>query len=509
MKNIFTILVMGFLIFSCKQEEKITKAKEKTSNKFQPNWESLAKHKADPEWFHDSKLGIYFHWGLYSVPAYGSEWYPYRLYQVDKFPKYKAYHEKNYGKIGEFGYHDFIPMFKAEKFDAENWADLFKTAGAKFAGLVAQHHDGFAMWDSEVNPWNSADKGPKKDITGEILAALKKRGLKTITSFHHARLRQRHNGDSTKWNTYNSHYAYHPDYPTSTEDSELKKFYGNMPQKEFDQYWLNQVNEVVDKYSPDILWYDVWLNHIAEDKVQEMSAHFINHGLETGQEPVLISKHYDLPKNMSVLDLEQGGKKDVSESVWMTDITVSDKGAWCYTADQVYKSPELLLRNMIDVWSKNGVVLLNVSPMANGTINKEQRDLLKNVGGWLTIYGEAVYGTRPFYNYGFGKAKTGDSEHDGQSAKIKYTVDDVRYTVSKDKKAIYIFLLGKPKAGDIITLKDFGNIKYGPYSPVKRIVELKSGKEVKWKETEVNYKFTIPENVELSDLANVFKMELE
>ncbi len=509
MKNIFAISAIFFLIFSCKQEEKMAIVNEKTLNKYEPNWESLAKHTADPEWFHDSKLGIYFHWGIYSVPAYRSEWYPYRLYQVDKFPEYKEYHEKNYGKIEEFGYHDFIPMFKAEKFDAENWATLFKTAGAKFAGLVAQHHDGFAMWDSEINPWNSADMGPKKDITGEILTALKKRGLKTITSFHHARLRQRHDGDSTKWNTYNSHFAYHPDYPTSTEDATLKKFYGNMPQKEFDLYWLDQIKEVVDKYSPDMLWYDVWLNHIAEDKIQEMSAHFLNNGLKTGQEPVLIAKHSDLPKNMSVLDLEQGGKKDVSESVWMTDITVSDKGSWCYTNGQIYKSPELLLRNMIDVWSKNGVVLLNISPMADGTINKEQRNLLKDVGGWLNIYGEAVYGTRPFYNHGFGHAKAGDSEHDGQSAKVKYTVDDVRYTVSKDKKAIYIFLLGKPKAGDVITLKSFSDIKYGPYSPVKRIVELKSGEEVKWEKTERNHMFTIPENVKLSELANVFKMELE
>lgn len=510
MKNIFKILAIGLIVFSCKQEEKIALADEKKdTDAYQPNWESLAKHKADPEWFHDSKLGIYFHWGVYSVPAYGSEWYPYRLYRVNEYPDYKEYHEKNYGKLGEFGYHDFIPMFKAEKFDAENWADLFKAAGAKFAGPVAQHHDGFAMWDSELNPWNSADMGPKKDITGEILMALKKRGLKTMTSFHHARLRQRHEGDSAKWDTYNSHFAYHPDYPTSSDDADLKKFYGNMPQKEFDQYWLDQVNEVVDKYSPDILWYDVWLNHVAEDKIQEMSAHFLNHGVKTGQEPVLIAKHDDLPKNMSVLDIEQGGKKDVSQDVWMTDITVSDKGSWCYTHGQVYKSPELLLRNMIDVWSKNGVVLLNISPMADGTINKEQRDLLTGVGSWLDTYGESVYGTRPFHIYGFGHAKAADGAHGGQSAKVKYTEDDIRFTTSKDKKSLYVFLLGKPKPGTEIKLGKLNNIGYGPATPVKRIVELKSGKEVKWDRTERTHSFVIPEDVELSELANVFKMELE
>ncbi len=496
------------VICSCKEAvDQNTESSTETPT-YEANWESLANHTADPEWFHDSKFGIYFHWGVYSVPAYGSEWYPYRLYRENEYPDYKVYHEKNYGPIGEFGYHDFIPMFKAEKFDAEDWADLFKTSGAQFAGPVAQHHDGFAMWDSEINPWNAADMGPKKDITGEILTALKKRGLKTMTSFHHARLRQRHEGDSSKWDTYNSHFAYHPNYPTSSEDADLKKFYGNLPQEEFDQYWLDQVNEVVDKYSPDILWYDVWLNHVAEDKIMEMSAYFLNNGLKTGQEPVLIAKHDDLPKNMSVLDIEQGGKKDVSEAVWMTDITVSDKGSWCYTHGQVYKTPQLLLRNMIDVWSKNGVVLLNISPMADGTINKEQRDLLTNVGGWLDIYGEAVYGSRPFHMFGYGHAQAADGAHGGQSAKVEYTVDDVRFTTSKDKKALYVFLLGKPNPGDEIVLRKLNNIGYGPATPVKRMVELKSGKAVEWEQTERAYKFTAPD-VAYSELANVFKMELE
>jgi alpha-L-fucosidase len=505
MNNLIKVLILILVFASCKNPE----TKIETKKNYEANWESLSNHKADPEWFNDSKFGIYFHWGVYSVPAYGSEWYPFHLYRTKDSPDYAEYHEKNYGSLETFGYHDFIPMFKAEKFDPEDWAELFKTAGAKFAGPVAQHHDGFAMWDSEINPWNSMDKGPKRDITGEILTSIKKRGMKTMTSFHHARLRQRHEGNQEKWATYNSHFAYNPKYPTSTEDPELKKFYGNLPQKEFDQYWLDQVNEVVDKYSPDMIWYDVWLNHVAEDKIQEMSAHFLNNGLKTGQEGVIVAKHDDLPKNMSILDIEQGGKKDVSKTVWMTDITVSDKGSWSYTKGQVYKTPQILLTNMIDVWSKNGVVLLNISPMADGTINKEQRDLLTDVGGWLDIYGEAVYGTRPFHIYGFGHAKAGEGAHGGQSAKVKYTAGDIRFTTSKDKKALYVFLLGKPKPGTEISLGKMNDIGYGPASPVKRIIELKSGKEVQWTKTERTHKFTIPEGVEFSELANVFKLELE
>lgn len=96
------------------------------------------------------------------------------------------YHLENYGDPAEFGYHDFVPMFKAEKFDAEEWADLFQHAGARFADPVAEHHDGFAMWDSDQTPWNSMDKGPKRDITGELAKAFAWRDMKLITTFHHA-----------------------------------------------------------------------------------------------------------------------------------------------------------------------------------------------------------------------------------------------------------------------------------------------------------------------------------
>ncbi|MEM9341186.1 MAG: alpha-L-fucosidase [Bacteroidota bacterium] len=302
--------------------------------------------------------------------------------------------------------------------------------------------------------------------------------------------------------------AYHPDYPTSSEDPDLKKFYGNMPEDEFDQYWLDQVNEVVDKYSPDMLWYDVWLNHVGEDKLIEMSAHYLNEARKKDQEVVLIAKHDDLPKTMSVLDIEQGGKKDVSERVWMTDITLSEKGSWSYTKGQAYKSPQLVLRNMIDVWSKNGIVLLNISPKADGTINEGQRNVLGQVGDWLDRYGEAVYKTVPFHVYGFGTAKAVDGKHGGQSAKIEYGVKDIRFTTSKDKKSLYVFVLGKPEPGTVIDLHKVNNIGYGPATPVKRVVEVGNGVEAEWIQEERGYKIIAPDT-QYSELANVFRMELE
>ncbi|MCL4165268.1 UNVERIFIED_CONTAM: hypothetical protein GTU68_051420, partial [Idotea baltica] len=156
---------------------------------YKPTWESLAKHGSSPDWLNDAKLGIYFHWGPYSVPAFKTEWYPRWIHM--KNPKKwgagsREYHEKTYGPIEKFGYHHFIPMFKAEHFDPVEWANLFESAGAKFAGPVAQHHDGFSMWDSKVNPNNAKAEGPERDITGELLAELRKRKMKTITTFHHS-----------------------------------------------------------------------------------------------------------------------------------------------------------------------------------------------------------------------------------------------------------------------------------------------------------------------------------
>src|SRR5438105_1822326 len=128
-----------------------------------PDWESLQKYEA-PEWYRDAKFGIFIHWGAYSVPAFGSEWYP-RLMYVLGSPEYK-HHIATYGSQDKFGYKDFIPMFKAEHFDPAAWAELFKRAGAKYVVPVAEHHDGFAMYDSGLSDWTVAKMGPYRDTTG-------------------------------------------------------------------------------------------------------------------------------------------------------------------------------------------------------------------------------------------------------------------------------------------------------------------------------------------------------
>ena len=507
--RLFLSLCAVASLVSCK-----TQSDTRTPNtdvKFEETWESLSTIEREPEWFKDAKFGIYFHWGVYSVPAFSSEWYPRWMYargRKDWGGEVFEHHEKTFGPVSQFNYHDFIPMFTGEHFDAKEWAELFKRSGAKFAGPVAQHHDGFAMWDSKLNPWNSKAMGPKKDILGELFAELKKNNLKTIATFHHERLLQRYAQDTAKWaqNTPDpgddSHFPYHPDYITSTTDPKLRLLYGNMPEDEFLEYWLNQTNEVVDNYGPDIIWFDSWLDRIPQKYLQKMVAHHFNTAVARGQHPIVAYKQEDLPANVGILDIEQGGKTDISDDYWLTDITLSHN-SWCYINGQTYKEPSLVIRNMIDVWSKKGIVLLNISPMADGTITKEQRAVLATIGKWIDKHKEAVYETRAYSTYGYGEAAFEKGHFGGQSATMDYSKNDIRFGVSKDNKYLFVYSLGLPAPNAPFEIRT--NIK----RKVKQVSVVGSEKEMKWSVAGDKLTLQTPESTDMDELATVFRIEFE
>ncbi len=403
---------------------------------FQPDADSLRQREPAPEWFRDAKFGLYFHWGVYSVPAFGDECYPCHMFETNR-AEYR-HHVATYGDPTRFGYTDFIPLFKAEKFDAAAWADLFVQAGAKFAGPVAEHHDNFALWDSKVHPWNAVAMGPRRDLTGELEQAIRARGLKFITTFHHEKcgIWEQRPGRIV------GHYAaVKRNFPGLLQDPKLAEFYGDVPREQYLKRWLDKLVEVIDRYQPDLIWHDAWMDEIPEPVRNQYLAHYFNAARRWGREVVVTVKGLDLPREIAVEDFEKGRADQLTPHPWLTDDTIS-KGSWCYTHNLKIKEADEVIDTFIDIVSKNGQLLLNLSPMADGTIPADQQAVLKDIGAWLAVNGEAIYATRPWLTYGEGPTRMKKGGH--FVGEIRYGAQDIRYTRSKDHQALYALLLGPP-----------------------------------------------------------------
>ncbi|MDN5202113.1 alpha-L-fucosidase [Fulvivirgaceae bacterium BMA10] len=496
-------IVLMLLLFGCSNHDQTgqNNMEIQEPDPYTEDWKSLGKHNESPDWFKNAKLGIYFHWGVYSVPAYANEWYPRNMH----FKEHDVYkhHVEKYGHPSEFGYHDFVPLFRAENFNAEEWAELFKKAGAQFAGPVAEHHDGFSMWDSDITPWNVMDKGPKRDITGELKNAITANGMKFITTFHHAKHLQR--SDSLNKEDGLSHYPYFEGMPPSSNDPELALLYGNVPaEKWHKEIWLGKLKEVIDKYQPDIIWFDYVLDAIPERYRKEFSAYYLNEAAKWEKEVVLVRKQHDLPLSMSVDDLEQSRKNVIGTKTWMTDATVS-MSSWCYTENLQVKPAEDVLHMLIDITSKNGVLLLNISPKADGTIPEDQKEVLLKIGDWLEKYGEAIYGTEAWYTFGEGPTKepTGHFNNNQAFHKLKYSERDIRYT-TKDY-TIYAIVMGTPETGEELILESFAKDRLLDPVRIEEISILGIDTKINWEMHEKGLKLTIPTLTE-ERMATVIKI---
>ncbi|MDZ7288755.1 MAG: alpha-L-fucosidase [candidate division KSB1 bacterium] len=418
---------------------------------FQPNFASLEKVNPVPEWFKDAKFGIYFHWGVYSVPAFANEWYPRNMFI--KGSSENKHHTEVYGDPSQWPYNNFItgakdkqgnfvqfaPKLKSAggKFDPEEWAQLFADAGAKFAGPVAEHHDGFSMWASKVNPWNARDMGPKLDLVGLLTDAIRKKNMRVILSMHHA---------------YNITGYYEPVLPT--DDPKLQMLYGQQGKEKNEAFWLSKHKEIIDNYRPDILWQDFNLQVISRPVLLEFLSYYYNKAAAWNKEVVATYKD-GLNSKCAVLDYERGGPADITDNYWLTDDAISSS-SWCYTEGIGYYSKKQILHGFFDRISKNGNLLLNISPKADGTIPDEQKDVLLAMGAWLKKYGEAVYATRAWERYGEGPTKMG-AGHGVFTAPAEGTAKDVRYTRSKDNTTLYAILLGWEKGQKEVILESLSS----------------------------------------------------
>ena len=468
-------------------------------------WESLARQNPAPEWFRDAKFGIYFHWGPYSVPAFGNEHYPRTMYGhpsgkkpriEDNIGKFNPaigfqsfrefdYHREHYGEPKDFEYHDLVPLFTAQKFDADEWADLFLQAGARFAGPVAEHHDGYAMWDSEWTPWNAADSGPQRDILGEMAEAIRARGMKLVTTFHHARAGQAPEGSTVKgqrrWHYYSREKYFERAEPGHTDSEKLQKLYGTMAWDDFLSMWNGKLEEVIDIYQPDIIWFDSWLDRIPDVNRRQFVAYYLNAARQWQKEVVITYKQQDLPQTVGVVDFEKGRLDKLTDFAWLTDDTITagpwvTTGSWSYTEELVIKPARELVHTLIDVVSKNGNLLLNISPMADGTIPQDQRESLLGLGEWLRANGEAIYGTRPFSVYGEGPKRMSGSGHFVQMSGA-YNEQNIRFTTRGS--TVYAIQMGWPGSGERVIIRSLGS-KQLSQRRVSSVSLIGSDEEITW-----------------------------
>jgi alpha-L-fucosidase len=414
---------------------------------YEPTWNSLKRHR-QPEWLDDAKFGIYFHWGPYSVPAWGSEWYPFKMYRPHT--KEFKHHKETFGDQSEFGYKDLIPKFTAEHFNADEWAALFKQAGAQFAGPVAEHHDGFSMWASKVNRWNAKNMGPKRDIVGEMEKAIRKQGMKFICTFHHAH-NWYHYYHSSKYDTGNPEYSdlYGPIHNLDDKRARLGLKL-DRPSKEFCEIWLAKCKEVIDNYQPDLIWFDFCLKWIHDDYKRAMVAYYYNKGLEWDKEVEILYKGHDLPPGVGLLDYERGRSFDLTHYKWITDTALGNK-SWSYVDNEQYKSMSSVIHNFINNISRNGYLLMNFGPKANGEITQENRNLLLGLGKWIEINKDAIFGATPWVIPGEGPTKPKKVGMFSEDKEVVYTSQDLRF-VTKGR-TVYIFALGWP--GKELVIKSF------------------------------------------------------
>ncbi len=374
------------------------------SQKYKPSWESLDQRPI-PEWFLDAKFGIFIHWGVYSVPAWRrvteglyasyAEWY-YARVMFDKESRGREFHIKNFGK--DFEYRDFAPLFKAELFDPDQWAGLFARSGAKYVVLTSKHHDGFCLWPTKSpykKGWNSMDSGPKRDLVGDLTRAVRARGLRMGLYY-----------SIIEWETNWTH-------RTKTGYFIPKKLvdkYGIPEDKYIDDHMIPQLIELITTYEPALIFSDAgeWDKTAKEWKTLDFLAWLYNSA--PNKEEVVVNDRFgkDMPgKHGDYFSSEYGDAEGVGAfHPWEESRGIGGSYGWNRDEDiDDYKTSSELVYELIDIVSRGGNLLLNIGPTADGRIPVIMQQRLIDIGRWLKVNGEAIFGTRHWNGAGLNRDK--------------------------------------------------------------------------------------------------------
>ncbi len=496
---------------------------------FEPAWDSLRQY-APPSWYADGKLGIFVHWGVYAVPAYHNEWYPRWMYQADH--EVYRHHRAVWG--AQFGYKDFIPLFKGERFDPDDWADLFQRAGARYVVPVAEHHDGFAMYETAYSDWNAAKLGPQRDVIGELAAAVRRRDMIFGASYHRAEnWWYFNNGREHDSDVQDARYAglYGPAV-TQGRGSRRKRRATRLknrfvrsglsalgklgievnrpagalhdwkprPDARFLDEWLARCCEIVDNYHPQVIYFDWWIDQIVfQPYLQKFAAYYYNRANEWNQGVVINYKVKSFPRGTAIRDIEHANLKAIQPNVWQTDTSIS-VDSWGYVENDRYKSVAEIVQMLVDVVSKNGNLLLNVGPKADGTVPGEARSVLLSLGEWLKINGEAIYGTRPWRIFGEGQKRrtarleVADNAHHRQS----FSAGEIRFTAREG--VVYAFLFGWP--GETALIRSLAAEK------IERVEMLGSEQALTWSQGADGLRISTPSSRPCDDVCT-FRITLK
>ena len=474
---------------------------------YKANWESLSQNKL-PEWMMDAKFGIYTHWSVFSVPAEGGPDYVKNLYGGPKKNTKGIYthHIKKYGSLDKNGYINFVDQFKASKFNADEWVDLMYESGARFGGILLVHHDGFCLWDSEHTRWNSMDKGPKRDIYGEIAKSVRRYDdMRLLATFHHGRtfgyatgFMQKEKGIPVKteankdWDIWNP--AYQDFYWNQSAGAKAEVFAAQ---------WEAKIREVVDKYSPDCIWFDglntaIRKNAPSEQQVMDVFAYYFNEAAKKGQAVTICNKHagkFNFPESFGFLCYENGREMPLDVKPWFL-IDRAIAYPWSYVNNKQYRDgPDYHTKSLVDLVARGGVFLLSLTPKGDGSIPTEEVAIMKGIGRWMKVNSEAIRGTRPWKIPAEGPADmlkyNEEKKRDDWNYRQPFTAQDIRFTQSKDWKTLYAIALNWPENGNVVVKSLAGDSQYRP-KPITSVEMVGLHEPLVWKRTKQGLEVAFP-----------------